>query len=419
MDKNFTKRSVVIVLSAVIAVTVLAVWTVRFVRVAKKAPKLRIEDTGGVILVYEIAAEGLTAKEKVGLAKRMIQALRERVDPDDIQNIVWRPLSDTRIEIQVPRATEKTLKRQQDYLEAWNSVRAEEIDIVAATWALDKPRRKRTKALKELTQGSDRKLAVLNDFASAFDAYRPFMDIIYDAESVQQLLKAWGVLEFRVLPTRGHPEVDMDAVAECVKSLRETGPKLAADSEYVWCEIRDANEWMRPDSPEGAKPVIVVDSEMRPAIVGQFGDNHYTLASNKPDETMLFIPGEAAWSVKDAGPSEDAFGRPTISFTLDEKGGELFGELTGTNIGRPLCILLDGIAVSAPTVQSRIHTRGIITARFTRQEARQMANTLRAGGLPARLMEEPVSVEIVEPRVEPEDFNRDFDRDSRQDVPPG
>ena len=76
---------------------------------------------------------------------------------------------------------------------------------------------------------------------------------------------------------------------------------------------------------------------------------------------------------------------PDVQFTLNPQGAEKFKRETGKNVGRRLAIVLDGSVASAPTIQSQISDQGVITGRFTTQEADELAKVLRAGALPATL----------------------------------
>ena len=71
--------------------------------------------------------------------------------------------------------------------------------------------------------------------------------------------------------------------------------------------------------------------------------------------------GQREWKLVKASPGQDQSGRREIDFELDERGGKLFSTVTGKNIDRPLCIVLDGVAISAPNIQARIYTNGQIT----------------------------------------------------------
>ena len=85
-------------------------------------------------------------------------------------------------------------------------------------------------------------------------------------------------------------------------------------------------------------------------------------------------------------------GFPHIAFKLDAAGGKIFSQLTAANIHKRLAIVLDGMIHSAPNINSRIGSEGIIEGSFTMEEARNLAIVLRAGALPA-----PVS--IIEKRT--------------------
>jgi len=76
-------------------------------------------------------------------------------------------------------------------------------------------------------------------------------------------------------------------------------------------------------------------------------------------------------------------GYPEVSFSFNAEGSKKFGQLTGSNIGRQLAIVLDNTVQSAPVVQSRITKDGRISGTFSPEEARNLAIVLKAGALPA------------------------------------
>mgnify|MGYP001589933359 FL=1 len=92
--------------------------------------------------------------------------------------------------------------------------------------------------------------------------------------------------------------------------------------------------------------------------------------------------------LSDAWVEPGELGLPQVNFRMTKEGAKAFSRLTGANINRRLAIVLDGKAQSAPVIQSRISDAGVITGRFTSQEAHDLAIVLRAGALPA-----PVVVE--------------------------
>lgn len=93
-------------------------------------------------------------------------------------------------------------------------------------------------------------------------------------------------------------------------------------------------------------------------------------------------------SLRNAQVSQDQFGGWAIEIEFDAHGTQVFAQLTrdwvGTNL--PLPIVFDGDVVMAPVVEAVITDgKGIISGRFTREEAGEMALLLRSGALPVPL----------------------------------
>jgi preprotein translocase subunit SecD len=80
-----------------------------------------------------------------------------------------------------------------------------------------------------------------------------------------------------------------------------------------------------------------------------------------------------------------------VDFTLDARGTKQFADATTKYTKRQLAIILDGQVESAPEIREPITGgRGVISGRFTPEEASDLANVLRNGALPAplKLLEE-------------------------------
>ena len=83
--------------------------------------------------------------------------------------------------------------------------------------------------------------------------------------------------------------------------------------------------------------------------------------------------------------SQQGFGQPYVSLEFNDKGGDIFAEVTGLNVGKRLAVVLDGEVYTAPVIRERIPSgRAQITGNFSVQEAKDIALVLRAGALPAR-----------------------------------
>lgn len=80
---------------------------------------------------------------------------------------------------------------------------------------------------------------------------------------------------------------------------------------------------------------------------------------------------------------ESQSGQPEVNLTFDSEGSKLFEEITRRNVGKPVGIFLDGVAISAPTVNTVISGgSAVITGNFTLIEAKLLAQRLNAGALP-------------------------------------
>jgi len=523
MGRNLTARAVFI-----IVLVVLAAWTLF---PPTKTLKPGIDLAGGTSLIFEIDTTGLSTDEQRDLAERMITVLRRRIDPANIQNLIWRPLGNTRFEIQMPLASAEARHHRELYEQAKRALLSENINRALIFLSLKKSAQERSEDFKELAEGSEWRLeiltelgavhdereelrqkrdrlsdelktpenlisvaglnlediksnlgqligldetklevelkeytkseanldllkryvnmygqwaAVVDDLADpneganaryddavrsldklnlsedqvdyalelragsgqrdeaiaklkeqfsdlsakvdgavkSYDAYRPYQGRLDDSKDLQRMLKGAGILEFRILPMPTDSQFDAERMKRYVETLKGKGPNYASDEKYVWCEIENIEEW-----------------GLRNSIVARFGDKYYVLASNQSDERILHQVETRSWKLEDARATQDRMGRRAIGFRLDERGGALFRNVTGKNLNRPLCILLDGIAISAPTIQARIGRDGIITGTFSETEVGDMVNKLNAGSLPARLVEQPIMVKTIGPSI--------------------
>jgi SecD/SecF fusion protein len=522
MSRNLTPKIILILVLVVAAVVALYP--------PGQTLKPGIDLAGGTSLIYAINTEGLSGAEQKDMAQRMITVLRRRIDPANIQNLVWRPLGNTRFEIQMPLASKETQAKRDAYLTALNDLLEENINPAVILRALQMPPEKRTQEIAEFAQGDPNRLSTLNELAAihderkqlqdrrnalsaeiqtlgatltaagvnleraqanrgqwvslndealrkeltdflgsdaqlatltryvraykeqsevfdkltadgglneryekarrqldqlnlseervtsvldvpnaaqqakrvadlearfpdrkdkiervvaAYRSYRPFRGRLDDPADLQRMLKGAGILEFRILPTMDRSELGQAEIERYLADLKDKGPKAASDSRYKWVQIEEIKEW-----------------QVRGSIVGQFGEKFYVLASNQPDETMLHGTSAREWKLENSYPTSDNVGRRAIGFTLNAKGGNLFYGITSKNTNRPLAILLDDVAISAPNIsESGIHERGIITGSFSQTQISDMVNKLNAGSLPARLIEQPISTRVIGPSI--------------------
>jgi SecD/SecF fusion protein len=524
MYKNLVPKFILIIFLIVLAVLVL------FPPSQKLKPGIDL--AGGTSLIYAIDTAGLSAEEERDLAQRMITVLRRRIDPANIQNLLWRPLGNTRFEIQMPLASKETQAKRERYENALNELLARNVNAATIVRSLQLPAEQRTEEFKKIAQNDPNRLGILETLASvydekaeaqtkrqalqeklataekaisdaglkldrirengrdwaklndeqlqttvkdflgseqhvglvvdyvktqaeltslldkfadesgindryetarrqldklnltqdqinyvlelprganrraehiaeletefpdraemirsvvaAYDEYRPFRGRLDDPSDLRRMLKGAGILEFRILPTQDRTELSAAQIETYMKALTEKGPQAASDNDYIWVQIEDIKDWRAPGS-----------------IVGQFGDKYYVLASNRTDEKMLHGSTGKDWKLESSAPATDEMGRRAIGFHLDIRGGDLFWNITKKNGGRPLAILLDDIAISAPGIDSEkpIGQDGIIRGEFSQTQVTDMVNKLNAGSLPARLIEQPISERVIGPSI--------------------
>mgnify|MGYP002566246420 CR=1 FL=1 len=73
-----------------------------------------------------------------------------------------------------------------------------------------------------------------------------------------------------------------------------------------------------------------------------------------------------------------------VSMVMNASGARTWARMTADNVGRSIAIVLDGYVYSAPFVKGEIEGgRSSITGQFTIQEAKDLANVLKSGKLPA------------------------------------
>ena len=75
-----------------------------------------------------------------------------------------------------------------------------------------------------------------------------------------------------------------------------------------------------------------------------------------------------------------------IDFELKPAAAEKFEQWTSKNIGNLLAIVLNDEIKSAPSINGAIRDRGQITGSFTKDQAEDLALTLRSGALPAKIV---------------------------------
>ncbi|MFW5773197.1 MAG: protein translocase subunit SecF, partial [Tangfeifania sp.] len=112
--------------------------------------------------------------------------------------------------------------------------------------------------------------------------------------------------------------------------------------------------------------------------------------------------------ITDARQDFDQFGsNPEVAMSMNSEGAKTWQRMTKENIGKSIAIVLDGYVRSFPTVQNEISGgRSSITGLESIEEAKDLANILKSGKMPAPA--HIIQEEIVGPSLGQEAINSGF-----------
>ncbi len=97
--------------------------------------------------------------------------------------------------------------------------------------------------------------------------------------------------------------------------------------------------------------------------------------------------------ITDAKDQFDQFGRPEVSMSMNADGARQWANLTKTNIGKAIAVVLDGLVYTSPRIKQEIDGgQSSISGSFTIEDTKDLANTLKSGRMPApaRIVQEEV-----------------------------
>ena len=187
-------------------------------------------------------------------------------------------------------------------------------------------------------------------------------------EILRNRIDGMGVAE-TVIQRQGETEilVQLPGVTDRDAALAMVGKVAQLEFRLVDDDPSRLKAALEGNVPQGFILKYVKDKEREPVLL----------------EDQVALSGER---VSDAKVDFDTqgFGQPYISLALDNKGAAEFANVTRTNVGRRLAILLDGEVLSAPNIKEAILGGSAqISGQFTLDEASLLALALRSGALPA------------------------------------
>ena len=147
-------------------------------------------------------------------------------------------------------------------------------------------------------------------------------------------------------------------------------------------DTAQVNALFRRADVRGFFPVNLTFAWAAKGIPAKNGDEILTLeALKKAEGQSAPLEGDV---ITDAAQDFDQTGRAEVTMSMNGTGARIWKNLTGANVGRRIAIVLDGYVYSAPVINGEIPGgRSSISGSFTVEEAKDLANVLKAGKLPA------------------------------------
>lgn len=131
-----------------------------------------------------------------------------------------------------------------------------------------------------------------------------------------------------------------------------------------------------------------MDADVLPlgrVVRGFYSKDAYGVDAYEKDLVIHEEPGLDGAHIVDAQVGNDPVtGRPVINFTLDSEGGDIFFQLTSSNVQKTLAIVLDDKIKAGARISEGIRENVRMTG-FEREEANNLALVLRTGALPVDL----------------------------------
>lgn len=204
------------------------------------------------------------------------------------------------------------------------------------------------------------------------------------------------------------PEIEIEEVAEVSPSAPAIAPEEDPAAELPALEPVNSSDlaWVTPEVEAAFMALDCFDPNNRAGVDGGDPNAAHVACSADGTEKLIMGPVEltgsdvaTASSGPELGPNGGPTGRYEVRLTFTGEGGTKF-----TNVTRQVsqfhngnensiqdsrahfAILLDGVAISYPSVRSAIPgNTASITGTFTAIEAEQLANQLKFGALPLTL----------------------------------
>ncbi len=195
--------------------------------------------------------------------------------------------------------------------------------------------------------------------------------------TIERKINGLGLAESSVQPTgRSDAEAELLIQLPGVDDSAHIKQVLQTQAQLEWDEVKDGPFNSQEEARAKHGGILPLNTKLVPTAL-RSGQQSWYLVSR--------IPVVRGTDIRDASAAAGELNRWETNFVLTQQAARKFGTYTEANIGQRAAIVVDGIVISAPTIQSKITDTGRITGASTQEEAADLALNLRAGSLPAAL----------------------------------
>jgi preprotein translocase subunit SecD len=195
--------------------------------------------------------------------------------------------------------------------------------------------------------------------------------------TIERKINALGLAESSVQTTgRSDAEAELLIQLPGVDDPAHVKQLLQTQAQLEWDEVKDGPFNSREEALSKHGGILPLNTKLVPSAV-RGGQASWYLVSR--------IPVVRGTDIRDASAAAGELNRWETNFVLTQQAAKKFGVYTEANIGQRAAIVVDGIVISAPTIQSKISDTGRITGAASQEESADLALNLRAGSLPAAL----------------------------------
>lgn len=369
-----------------------------YLKLQQQAIRLGLDLQGGIHTVLRVKVEELDSAARDGAVERAIAILRNRIDGLGVAEPVIQKQGDNQIIIDLPGYTDperaeeiigQTALLEFKLLENYDNatVLLSRIDSVIAIY--EKSKSEETQTETDASQADTS--APENSLVKEESATQPDSISINEADDILAELMGDSIadtLDFSFDEDFGVSEETAPFTSRMDPFLYSSRSSTNWPGFTVTSKDRPKmDRWLNLPQVQRLIPVDVQFGwSTRPEIINQREIYRLYLIKRK----VQFI-GKYLENIR---LGYDNLNQPAVYFSLSGDGLSRFSQLTGSNIGKPMAIVIDGKVESAPFIQSKIRKEGQITmggnADF--KEARNLEIVLKAGALPA-------PVEIIEKNI--------------------